>query len=228
MKRTVFCLLVVLVSLPVFAQQSHVNRFDVFTGYSYLNTPVLSLPQQGFNSSVGINVRRWLALGADFSIWSGNTSISVNDTKLAPSLLPLLPAALMGYGVTTNTSTWTFAAGPQINIRKWDKFTLFVRPGLGVMHEKIAIKYAGTPFQPLLPTLGKVAPGLSPSQADQVPFYGAGGGIDINASKYLGLRMSFDYVRSSMFKSLLPTQNNLRFSMGPTFRFGEMPQGKRK
>jgi hypothetical protein len=227
MKRASILLLALLFCLPAVGQQRHVNRYDIFTGYSYLNTPVISLTQHGFNSTVGINLRRWLALGADFSIWSGNTPLSVNQTKLAPTLSTALPASLMSYGLITDTSTWTFAAGPQINIRKWDKLTVFVRPGLGVMHEKIKIHYAGTPFQPLLGSLSSVAPGLSPSQADQVPFYGIGGGVDISASKHLGLRISFDYVHSSMFKSLLPSQNNFRLSFGPQIKLGEMKQTRK-
>lgn len=224
MKRAAICLFLFLLCLPALGQQSHINRYDLFTGYSYLNTPVISLTQHGVNSSVGINVRRWLALGADFGMWSGDTALSVNQTRLAPTLSPMLPATLMNYGVTTSASTWTFAAGPQINIRKWDRLTVFVRPGLGVMHEKISIKFAGTPFETLLPTLGRVAPGLSPNQADQVPFYGVGGGVDISASRNLGLRISLDYVHSSMFKSLLPSQNTIRISIGPQFKFGEMKQ----
>lgn len=226
MKR-LLCLLVLLPCLPAFGQQRHINRFDLFTGYSYLNTPVLNLTQHGINSTVGMNVRRWLAVGVDFSGFSGNTSLSVNQSKLGPQLSTLLPASLLNYGLRVNTSTWTLAAGPQINIRKWNNFTIFARPGLGVLHEKIAIKYAGTPFEPLLGSLGTAAPGLSPSQADQVPFYGAGGGIDIYPSRHTGLRISVDYVRTELFKSLLRPQNDVRFSIGPTFRFGEMPQGRK-
>jgi hypothetical protein len=224
MNRVVICLLVVLVCLPAFGQQSYINRYDVFTGYSYLRTPTPGLTQHGFNGTIGANFRRWFAMGIDFSTFSGNMGLTVNQTKLAPTLKTMLPSTLMGYAVPVDASTYTFAAGPQINIRKWERLTLFVRPGLGVMHEKIAIKYAGTPFAPLLPVLGTAVPDLKPSQADTVPFYGFGFGADIGTTKHVGLRVSFDYVRSSMFKSILPTQNNIRISIGPQFKFGEMKQ----
>jgi hypothetical protein len=169
-----------------------------------------------------------LALGADFSIYGGNTPLTVNMTKLASTLSPLLPSSLMSYGVPTNARTWTFAAGPHFNIRKWERITIFLRPGLGVMNEKIDLKYAGTPFEALLPSLGSVAPGLAASQSDQVPFYGFGGGIEINKpSKNLGLRISLDFIHSKMFSSLLPAQNTIRIGIGPQWKFGELRQGRK-
>lgn len=230
MKFALLYLLPVLVCLPASGQQrqQHINRLDVFTGYSYINTPVVNLPQHGFEGTVGIHVRRWVALGADFSVYNGNTPLTVNQTKLASTLSPLLPSALMSYGLPTSASTWTFAAGPQFNIRKWEKLTVFIRPGLGVMTEKIKLKYAGTPFEALLPSLGKVAPGLSANQSDRVPFYGVGGGIEISSpSRNLGLRISLDYIHSKMFSSLLPAQNTIRIGIGPQWKFGELKQGRK-
>jgi hypothetical protein len=96
------------------------------------------------------------------------------------------------------------------------------------MNEKIKLKYAGTPFEALLPSLGKVAPGLSANQSDRVPFYGVGGGIEISSpSKNLGLRISLDYIHSKMFSSLLPAQNTIRIGIGPQWKFGEMKQGRK-
>ena len=89
---------------------------------------------------------RWLALGADYSVLNGNTSIV--PKYLTPSLQTELGASLHATGAIGHDSrratrsmfridgkTWTFAAGPQINFRQLKHITFFVRPDLGVIHE---------------------------------------------------------------------------------------------
>ena len=57
---------------------------------------------------------------------------------------------------------------------------------------------------------------------DSEIFYGAGGGVDLNLSKHLAVRAQMDFVRVGLFTDLLKgSQNNIRFSIGPTFRFGK-------
>jgi hypothetical protein len=67
---------------------------------------------------------------------------------------------------------------------------------------------------------------LKPNLTDTVPFYGAGVGFDINASKHVGLRFGADWVRSHMFSNLLNSQDNVRISVGPIWGFGEVPRSK--
>jgi hypothetical protein len=57
---------------------------------------------------------------------------------------------------------------------------------------------------------------------DTVPFYGVGGGADVNASKHVGLRFSVDFVHTALFSDLLDSRNAVRFSVGPTFKWGEL------
>jgi Outer membrane protein beta-barrel domain len=217
MNRKLVCLVLIVVTgftLSAAAQQT-VNRFDLFTGYSHLSSPSVSLQQNGFNTSFGVNANRWLALGADFSIFTGDGSIAVADTKIAGSVIPLLPPGVTSPSIPFNAKTFTFAAGPQVNIRHFEKVTFFVRPGLGVLHERAEL---GGPLVPLLgPALG-----LSAKQTDTVVFYGAGGGIDVNASKHVGLRFSVDFVHTALFSDLLEPRNAVRFSVGPTFKWGEL------
>ena len=207
--------MVTLFSLSAAAQQQTVNRFDLFTGYSHLSAPSVSLEQTGFNTSFGVNVKRWLALGADFSVFTGDGSIKVADSKIAAEVAPLLPPGLTNPAIPFSANTYTFAAGPQINMRHFEKVTIFVRPGLGVIHEHAVLK------GPLALGLAPVV-GLSTTQTDTTYFYGAGGGVDLNASKHLGVRFSVDYVRTPLFSSLLSTRNAIRFSVGPTFKWGEL------
>lgn len=57
---------------------------------------------------------------------------------------------------------------------------------------------------------------------DTVAFYGFGGGADINAGKRVGIRFSADFVHTSLFSSLLNSRNAVRFSVGPTWKWGEL------
>lgn len=117
MKRRHLCLVIAFVTgvtLSAAAQQQTVNRFDLFTGYSHLSSPSVSLQQNGFNTSFGVNATRWLALGADFSIFTGDGTIGLAGTKIAREVAPLLPPGVTNPMIPFNAKTYTFAAGPQI------------------------------------------------------------------------------------------------------------------
>ena len=219
MKALIFVIFV-LASVGALAQQEYVPRYDAFTGFSYLDSPKLNLAERGFNAEFGVNVTRWLALGGDYSIFTGHSNITATELKpsIQASLLPLLSRLPPGtvLAVPFNSTTYTFSAGPQFNFRQLKAFTLFVRPALGGMHETATLK-ATTPL------LGALVQQLAPSGevTDLEWFYGVGGGFDVNASKHLGLRVGLDFVHVNLFSNLLAEgRNSLRISVGPTFRFG--------
>ncbi len=216
MTRKFGCLvLAIVISFGVTAAaQQTVNRFDLFTGYSHLSSPSVNLGQNGFNTSFGVNANRWLALGADFSIFTGDGAIPLSDTKIASKVIPFLPPGVTNPSIPFHAKTYTFAAGPQVNIRHFEKVTFFVRPGLGLLHERAELM---GPLVALGPVLG-----LSAKMNDTVPFYGVGGGVDVNASKHVGLRFSADFVHTSLFSDLLESRNAVRFSVGPTWKWGEL------
>ncbi len=81
MKKLFLASLLLSLSVCAFAQQSYVGRFDVFGGFSYLNSPKLDLQQRGFNTQIGYNVTRWLAAGVDYSIQFGRASLVTSDLK---------------------------------------------------------------------------------------------------------------------------------------------------
>ena len=43
-----------ILAAPVFGQQTYVTRYDIFTGYTYLNSPKISLPEHGFHFQAGV------------------------------------------------------------------------------------------------------------------------------------------------------------------------------
>jgi hypothetical protein len=218
--RITIILSFLLLSTIGFAQQEYVSRYDAFTGFSYLASPKLNLYQRGFNGEFGVNVRRWLALGGDYSILTGNSSILPKelDPKIQAELAPFAPLLPPGYNlyVPFHATTQTFSAGPQINFRHWKPVTIFVRPALGAIHEAVTPK-------PIDPIQGAVVNALAPSghKYDTTFFYGVGGGFDINASRHVGLRVGVDYVHTFLFEGFLAeARNSVRISVGPTFRFG--------
>jgi opacity protein-like surface antigen len=223
----VILLFIVLTSLTAFSQQDYVNRFDVYGGYGHFATPSLSLNQNGFNGEFGWNWKTWLALGFDFSVFTGDNTIVPN--MLTPALQQTLSAqiaALQGQGLLppgyqlkmpTSSTTYTYSAGPQINIRHFKPVTIFVRPALGSLHEVATLH----PKDPFAQQVALVLAGPSFQKTDTVTFYGVGGGVDFNLSKHIGVRTAVDYVHYNMFSNTLgSSQNSVRISVGPTFRFG--------
>src|SRR5579884_4306902 len=114
---------ILLLTPAAYGQQSYVSRYNVFAGYTFLNSPNISLFENGFHTQVGYNQRTWLAMGFDYSVAAG-------DLKLTPDLLPdalqqqlggtLKQLAAIGqlppgYAlvVPAHSLTQTFAAGPQ-------------------------------------------------------------------------------------------------------------------
>ena len=220
-------LFLVLTSLSGFAQQTYVNRFDIYTGYSFLDTPSLNLFQNGFNFEAGWNARTWVALGFDFSVFNGSNTIGPGvlnsnvQQALGAEVLELIQEGIIPptyqLRVPTSSTVYTYSGGPQFNIRHFKPVTIFVRPALGAFHESVSLK----PTDPV--TAGLVAGLVGPSlhDSDTVLFYGFGGGLDFNISTHFGVRTAADFVHYNVFSGLLDGgRNSVRFSIGPTFRFG--------
>jgi len=116
-----------------------------------------------------------------------------------------------------SATTYTFAAGPQFNLRNFKWVTLFARPGLGALHESASLQIPAT-----LAPLASLVPGLSPNLTNTVVFYGGGGGFDYNLSKHVAIRVSADFIRTHLFSDLLEPCNGVRVSVGPVWRWGEV------
>lgn len=225
--------LAILMCIPAVAQQTDINRYTLFTGFDYMISPARNLTERGFETDFGITAKPWLGLGADFGILgdgiiSGAGTISGGETIYAPMLLqvpaPFGPIPPNSIHVPIKSQTYTFAAGPQFYIRKFEKVTFFVRPGLGGIHERAQIN-----FPPQLAGLFGLlqVPVPNAHQTDTKLFFGFGGGFDVNVSRTVGFRFATDWVNTHLFDNLLtPRQNYLRFSIGPTFRWGHLEASK--
>ena len=201
-------LALVQLGLGVAAGQQTVRRYDVYAGYADLNAPDLGLNQNGFHLQAGINARRWLSIGGDYSqAWGGEiltTSLlpatlqaQVNGAQAQYIAAGLLPANYH-LAVPTDAHTQTFAFGPQIVYRHWRRASLFVRPSLGAIWER-AVPRGTDPFAKVV--VAELAP--AGFKRDWTGFYGAGGGAEFAITPRLGVRMQMDAVWNHPFNDIL-------------------------
>ncbi len=220
-RRLLLCSFVIFLCLPALAQKTDVNRYTLFTGFDYMISPARNLTERGFESDFGVTVKPWLSLGGDFGalgsdVISGAGTINGSETIFVV-LLP--PGAASQINVPFKSTTYTFAVGPQVYLRKWEKVTYFARPGFGGIHENASIDLSKV--APTLMFLGIPVP--SSQQSDTELFFGLGDGFDVNVSRKVGMRFAADWVNTHLFSNLLtPRQNYVRFSAGPTFRSGHL------
>lgn len=213
-------------ALPVWGQQAYVSRYDLFTGYTFLDSPRVGLFENGFHVQAGYRLRTWVSLGVDYSVSAGDLTLTPN--LLLPSLQQQLGAELGGLAaagqipptyqlvVPAHSRTQTFAAGPQVASHHWRHVTPFVRPSIGAIHE------VATPH-PADPIAALVANQLAPAgkKTDWTAFYGFGGGFDVLLSKHIAVRTQADLVYDHLFSDLLKDGRwTVRFSFGPCFNFG--------
>lgn len=222
-----FAVLALLLPAQVFGAQDYVGQFDLYNGFAYFNSPDLNLSQRGYHLQAGYNPKTWLALGFDYSVVVGTLPLTADLLK--PSLrsaiqAELTPLVLAGVipptyqlSVPTNSTTQTFAAGPQYEYRHFSRVTLFVRPSIGAIYE------AATPHATDAVSTA-IVHGLAPSgqKTQWTGFYGVGGGVEVNVTKHFALRMQADYVHNTLFTDILKSaRNTTRLSIGPAFHFGK-------
>lgn len=220
---TAFLLLTVVVPLAptrAQAQQHDVSRFDVFGGYTFLDSPHVKLFESGVHFQVGYRPKTWYSLGIDYSATTGNMTLSPTllTTSLQQQLGQLIPPSVAAtLTIPANSHTQTFAGGPQLAYRHFTKITLFVRPSVGAIHERAI----GKPTDALqAAAVNYLVPGGV--KTDWALFYGGGGGVDFLLSKHFALRVQADLVYDHLFSDLLQDGRfTTRFSIGPCFNLGK-------
>jgi hypothetical protein len=225
--RLIFAsLLLLCAAVHARAQQDYVGRYDIYNGFVTLDAPHLNLITRGYHFQGGWNQKTWLAQGFDYSVTTGHNSLTPDllppalQQQLGAQILQLIEAGVIPptyqVFVPVDSTTQTFAAGPQFSYRKFQRITLFARPSFGAVHE------TATPHPHDFVTAA-IAQELVPSgeKSDWTGFYGFGGGYDLNVTKHFGLRMQTDAVYFHIFNDLLEDGRwDFRWSIGPTFHFG--------
>lgn len=230
----IFSLVLVLFALPLNAQQTDVARFDAFVGYTFLDSPNVSLFENGIGWQFGVRPKTWLTVGVDYTFTRGDLTLTPKlllpslQAALGQELTQLAEAGLVPAGYTlvvpAHSVTQTVAAGPELVYRHMKHVTLFFRPIFaGVIHES-ATPRPTDPIQGLVvsgfESLGLVPP--TGVKTDDVLFYGFGGGFDILFNRHFGWRTQADMVHDHLFNDLLAAGRlTARFSIGPCFNFGK-------
>ncbi len=219
-------LLLALFTPALFAQQTYVGRFDLYGGFSYLESPHINLAERGFHFQAGIRPRSWYSLGFDYSVSTGHTNLgpALLTTSLQQQLGSQIAALIAAHVIPPTYSltlpidslTQTFAAGPQVAYHGWKPITPFLRPSIGAIHE-VATTH------PTDPVAAAIVAQLAPSgrKTDWTGFYGFGGGLDINVTSHFALRVQADFVHDHLFSDLLKDgRNTVRVSVGPALQLG--------
>src|SRR5947209_6655005 len=136
-----------------FGQQNYIGFYSAFTGFTYLDSPKINLAERGFHTQFGINAKTWLGFGFDYSISTGHTSITQSELipslqqQLSTELAPLVAAGLIPANfmltLPIDSTSQTFALGPQLEYRHWQRVTLFIRPSIGAIHETATVHING-------------------------------------------------------------------------------------
>ena len=132
--RVVLALPLFLLSSPMFGQQTYVGRYTTYVGYAYLDSPMISLTENGVHVQAAVRLKSWLSSGFDFSGFSGSGALTpgVLTTSLQQTLgaqLGQLAAAGQlpsGYtlSVPINSTTQTYEAGPELVYRGFSAMSL--------------------------------------------------------------------------------------------------------
>lgn len=208
------------------AQQMDIPFYNVYTGFTDLDSPNYGLNQVGFHLQSGVNLRRWLSAGFDYTVASGTEQLTPAkltlpvQQELTPVLMQFIEEGLIPanyqLSVPTGVLTQTFTVGGEYTYRRFEKATLFVRPSLAALRE------VATPH-PTDAVSTIIVQALVPSghKLDWVGAYGAGGGVDYLFTRNLALRAQLDVIYEHPFSDLLANGRwTLRYSIGPSFSFG--------
>ena len=157
-------------------------------------------PETG-GTAVQNNANSWFGLILDGSGIYGKKDIGLTSLT-SPGTTAL---------IRLKPSFYTVAGGPQFSYRKSSRVQPFARILLGLAYERASAN-----------VLINGVPLLSSdiTQSDKSFDFTAGGGFDYHFREHLAMRMSGDYVRT-YFSNL--TQNNLRVSVGLTYRLSGSP-----
>jgi len=209
------------------AQQTQLKRYDLYVGFADLNSPALGLNQTGLHTQFGVNVRRWYAIGFDYSVSSGSTVLKPDllPVTLQEQLAPIIEAYIQAgiipptYQLTlpAHIMTQSLAAGPQFSYRHFSRVTLFVRPSVG------AFRLAAAPH-PADPVAAAISQALVPSghKVDWTNFYGVGGGDEIILTPHFGVRSQMDVVYNHPFNDILANGFwTMRYSVGLNIHAGK-------
>lgn len=187
-------------------------KVEVFVGYSAIGEANATdeevdfgfATERGFEASVTRNINKYFGIKGDFSFHPDTDRGRATFTP--PCNTP--PCPLVTQDFEFKTRLYNFLVGPEVKARNRTRVTPFAHALFGVAHGKGILKTNGAAFN------------LNTSESDTGFAMALGGGLDIRATKRVGLRFSMDY--NPAFITHTDTgasdrRDNVRISLGVLF-----------
>ena len=179
-------------------------RVELFAGYAVTRvtfpiSTIQGLPQgkatlQGWDVAANLNANRWVGIVVEAGAQYGNSTVI---TTFKP---PNCVLCTQTVGATFH-SVRTLLAGPQVSLARDKRISLFLHSLFGAGYSNEDGAFGNTAFSSTHFAMA------------------AGGGVDIGFSRYFAVRAQPDYL---MTRNLGHRADNLRFSTGVVFRFGQL------
>jgi opacity protein-like surface antigen len=210
-----FFIAVALLAITGAGARAQTPTVEVFTGFSY-----------GQFNPGGLLTDNLNGVGRHFAMPGLEGTAEYNFTSHLGFV-----ADISGYGGTGDVDTfanhlrdYNYLFGPQFTQRHLGPFDVFVRGLVGTSHAHVSFNNAAGTF-----TCPDGETTTTCSQTENRFAYGAGGGIDLNATKHIALRLvQIDYVRNTFTDcetsatTCAPEtgrQNNFRIAAGFNWKF---------
>src|SRR5580704_4780384 len=190
--------------------EHYTPRVEWFLGYSFWRAVPTSDSNRigylhGGSTSVAYNFNRYLGLVADFGGYDNNKLTLIGPTG--------------SQTFSSDGNAFSFAFGPRISYRRYERFTPFIEALFGGAHAS-SVKISGCTGTPNCTFLG--------SDTGFATFLGTG--FDIKISRHIALRLIDADFLLTHFKDPFSSngqgrgwQDNVRLSTGIVFRFGGSP-----
>jgi opacity protein-like surface antigen len=205
-----------LLALPVIASaQDEVPKVEIFGGYSYLRADNATGISQA--STVGTTTSVVTAM-ADRNLNGFSASVTNNLNSWLG-----IEAEFSGHftdtvlnGTTLDRDIYFVTAGPRLSIRRFERFTPFLHIMAGMARQDVQVQNASSTVS----TVGSI------NQQDSGFAFVVGGGVDLNLTSRLGLRLAqTDYILTRFSNrngtSTELNQANFRASTGVVLKLGE-------
>jgi outer membrane protein OmpA-like peptidoglycan-associated protein/opacity protein-like surface antigen len=190
--------------------EHYTPRVEWFLGYSFWRAMPTSSSNRmaylhGGSTSIAYNFNNYLGLVADFGGYDNSKLTLIGPTG--------------SQTFDSNGSAYSFAFGPRISYRRYERFTPFIQALFGGAHAS-SVKISGCTGNPTCTFLS--------SDTAFATFLGTG--FDIKISRHIALRLLEADFLLTHFKDPFSSngqgrgwQDNVRLSTGIVFRFGGSP-----
>jgi opacity protein-like surface antigen len=194
---------VLLFSFSALAEENEAPRMEVFLGYTFTRansaTDIPSFDANGGSGQFVYNFNHWLGAVLDMgAVHNGNI-----------------------HGISLDSTAANFLLGPRVAVRKWSRIAPYFQTLFGGVYATTSTAVPGLGLTEGLPAGFNLR-----ATRDQTAFgMTAGGGLDIKMSKHVSFRpvqIEYFLTRLHDYRSATDnSQNNIRYSAGFNFTFGE-------